>query len=128
MFLFLLFKLKFVLSALAAREALAIKCIQCTGEIDHDGNVLGGDAGCFDGDNVEKYSIECPESKPVCGVELVADWFPRGFQHYKIRRECRTKVFYASHRLRVIAFIIGLIDQIMGHIDFTLRTILTLGS
>ena len=96
--LYLKFISKFVLSALAAREALAIKCIQCTGEIDHDGNVLGGDAGCFDGDNVEKYSIECPESKPVCGVELVADWFPRGFQHFKIRRECRTKVFLHWNR------------------------------
>ena len=88
-------KLAFSLSVLL-RETAAIKCIVCSETQDHHGNPIASSdkgSGCFSGklDNVDDYMLECPGNSAYCGVEFFADWFPRGFQQFSVRRGCRTQ-------------------------------------
>ena len=87
----MLSKRVFLLTAVAFREANAVKCIQCVESRDHAGNPVSGtnDQGCFDAENLDKYALECPPGQNYCGSEIVIDWFPRGWQHVTVRRDCR---------------------------------------
>ena len=74
----------------------AIKCIVCNEAQDHHGNPIGSSdngSGCFYGNltNPEEYMQECSSAQPYCGVEFFADWFPRGYQQFSVRRGCRAQ-------------------------------------
>ena len=72
----------------------AARCISCYESQDHHGNALGNSGpGCFNGNlqNVDDYMIDCPSNQPYCGVEFFADWLPRGFQQFTVRRGCRAQ-------------------------------------
>ena len=75
-------------------QAEAIKCIVCQESVDHHGNILGTSSkNCLNGDQAfleSEYSQECPTGYNYCAEELVADWFPRGFQQFTMRRLCRS--------------------------------------
>ena len=65
-----------------------MRCYQCRQEVDEYNRTISGDAGCFEGEEMEQYLQECPNSSDSCVTDLYVDWLPVGQHKYTMHRNC----------------------------------------
>lgn len=86
----LVFVLTVSLFSVAEGQDLSqISCQVCEESIDHVGNFLGGNPGCYN--MTENFFQACPSGFNLCATKMSVDWFSAGDQEIKFTRMCSDK-------------------------------------
>ena len=73
-----------------------MSCYQCRQEVDQYNRTISCHAGCFEGEEMEQYLKECPNSSDSCVTEFYVDWLPVGQHKYTMYRNCSAKEYHQT--------------------------------
>lgn len=78
-----------ILSIAQGQEFSQISCQICEETIDHVGDFLSGNPGCYN--MTEDFFQPCPSGNNLCGTKMAVDWFSGGNQEITFSRYCSKK-------------------------------------
>ena len=78
-----------ILSVAHGQEFSQISCQICEETIDHVGDFLDGNPGCYN--MTEDFFLPCPSGYNFCATKMAVDWFSGGNQEIKFSRYCSNK-------------------------------------